>query len=95
LKPAVPQGPAGFKEGLGAGGYACQVMLSHHLQQLVIYQPPSHYWPLQALETGIFLAAAFALIGATIWRVGRRARRKPTVGEPPQRTAENLAVALD
>ena len=70
----------------------CQVRLSHHLEQLVAYQPPSHYWPLQALETGIFLAAAFALIVATIWRVGRRSARKPAVGEPRERTADPLAL---
>lgn len=70
----------------------CQVRLSHHLQQLVAYQPPSHYWPLQGLETGIFLAAAFALIAATIWHVGRRAARKPAVGEPSERTADPLAL---
>ena len=52
---------------------------------LVAYQPPSHYWPMQALETAIFLAAGFALIGATIWRLGRRAARKPAVDEPPER----------
>jgi hypothetical protein len=66
----------------GAGYLRCQVALSHHLQQLVTYQPPSHYWPLQALETGIFLIAALALIGATVWRVGRHAVRKPAVGKP-------------
>ena len=65
-------------QGGGPAGAAFQPAnsLSHHLQQLVAYQPPSHYWPLQALETGIFLAAAFALIGATVWRVGRRAARR-------------------
>jgi hypothetical protein len=51
--------------------------LSHQLHLLVTYQPTSHYWPLQALETGIFLAAALVLIGATVWRVGRRTARKP------------------
>jgi hypothetical protein len=52
---------------------ACQRALSDHLRQLVAYQPPSHYWPLQGLETAIFLAAALVLIGGTVWRVGRTA----------------------
>jgi len=80
----APKGPAG-----PAGGavLACEERLSHHLQQLVTYQPPSHYWPLQALETAIFLAAALALIGVTIWRLGRRASRRPATGELRERTA--------
>jgi hypothetical protein len=62
-------GPAG----LGGGVFTrCLGALSHHLQLLVAYQPSSHYWTLQALEAGIFLAAGCALIGMTIWLVGRR-----------------------
>jgi hypothetical protein len=59
----------------------CSRALSRHVQLLVAYQPPSHYWPLQVLETAIFLAAALALIGATVWRVGRRAAHTPAAGE--------------
>jgi len=73
-------------------GVACQRTLSHHLVQLVAYQAPSHYWPLQALETGIFLAAAFALIAATVWYVGPRRARRPIVGESPERTTNLLAL---
>ena len=68
----VTKGPAGL---VGGAFVPCLRALSHHVQLLVSYHPPSHYWPLQALETGIFLAIAFALIGATVWRVGRRAAR--------------------
>ena len=93
----MPQNPgAGATKnsaGLTGGDFLpCLHTLSHHLQLLVAYQPPSHYWPLQALETGIFLAAALALIGATIWRVGRRAARKPAAGERRERTANPLAL---
>jgi hypothetical protein len=86
--------------GKGSGGLAggaflpCLQALSHHMQLQVAYQPPSHYWLLQALETGIFLAAAFALIGATVWRVGRRPARKPAVGENPEPTADPPALEL-
>jgi hypothetical protein len=94
----APQNPAGARKGPGGpvGGavFTCQQRLSHHVQQLATYQPASHYWPLQALETGIFLAAAFALIGATVWRVGRRAPRKPAVGEPRERTADPLGLEV-
>ena len=65
----------------------CMSNLSEQLHLLVTYQPTSHYWPLQALETGIFLAGALVLIGATVWRVGRRTARKPAAGEPRERTA--------
>lgn len=83
-----PAGPA------GGAALRCQVALSHHLQQLVAYQPQSHYWPLQALETGIFLAATLALIGASIWRIGPRAKRKPALGQPRERTADLLALEV-
>jgi len=83
-----PAGPAAVGALL-----SCGHALSHRLQVLVIYQPAGHYWPLQALETGVFLAAAFALIGATVWRVGRRtARTKVAVPEPAARNADR---ALD
>jgi hypothetical protein len=59
---------------------ACGRALSHHMQALVTFQPASHYWPLQALETAIFLAVALALIAATIWRIGRRTAPKPAAG---------------
>ena len=81
-----PNGPP------GGAVLRCESVLSHHIQQLVTYQPPSHYWPLQALEAGIFLAAALALIVATLWRVRPRAARKPAIGEPPERTGEPLAL---
>jgi hypothetical protein len=74
----VAKGPAGLTGGFFA---PCLHALSHRLQLLVTNQPSSHYWPLQALETGIFLIAALTLIGATVWRVGRRAARKPAISE--------------
>jgi hypothetical protein len=85
----VGKGPGGLT---GGAFLPCLHALSRHLQLQVAYQPPGHYWPLQALETGIFLAAALALIGATVWRVGRRAARKPAVAEPRERTADPLAL---
>jgi hypothetical protein len=70
----VTKGPAGLA---GGAFQSCLQGLSSHLQLLVGYQPPSHYWPLQALETAIFLAVAVALIGVTLWRLQRRAIRRP------------------
>jgi hypothetical protein len=83
----------GKGEELTEGAFlSCSRALSRHVQMLVAYQPPSHYWPLQALETVIFLTAALALIGATVWRVGRHATRKPA--EPRGRTANPRALTI-
>jgi hypothetical protein len=92
----LPQNPGrgAHKTAAGlAGGVflRCQRALAHHLRLLVSYQPPRHYWPLQALETGIFLAAALVLIGATVWHIGPRAARKPALGAAHERTVHRLA----
>ena len=47
-------------------------LAAYDLHQTVTYQPASHYWPLQWLETGIFLTAAAALSGLCFWRIRRR-----------------------
>jgi hypothetical protein len=103
---ACPTIAAGLRQNPGAGAtkhpggptegdfQSCVQALSHHLQLLVAYQPPSHYWPLQALETAIFLGAAFALIGATIWRIGLRAGRKREAEEPGEQTANPLELEI-
>ncbi len=59
----------------------CLNALSRRLQLLVSYQPPSHYWPMQALEGAIFLIAGLALIALAAWRVGPR-RRRPAMAAP-------------
>jgi hypothetical protein len=38
-----------------------------------VYQPESHYWPLQLTETGLFLGLAAILIGFAAWRTHTRA----------------------
>lgn len=42
------------------------------LRDIVTYQPLSHYWPLQAYETLIFLGLTAALAAFCFWRVHRR-----------------------
>jgi hypothetical protein len=42
------------------------------LRQDLIYQPASHFWPLQFAETGIFVAAAVLLAGFCFWWTRRR-----------------------
>jgi len=66
--------PPGAQHAVPAPGglfTSCMTRLSHQLRELVTYQPPSHYWPLQGLETAIFLALALALVAATVWLVRR------------------------
>jgi ABC-type transport system involved in multi-copper enzyme maturation permease subunit len=46
---------------------------SLHLRQQVTYQPASRFWPLQLIETGIYLILAAGLAWLCIWRVRRRA----------------------
>jgi hypothetical protein len=87
--PGFTKGPGGL---VGTPFLSCLHALSRHVEQLATYQPPSHYWPLQALETGIFLAAAFALIGATVWRVGRRTVSAPAAVDEPEPTANAVAL---
>jgi hypothetical protein len=45
---------------------------SLHLRQVLTYHPLSQYWPLQFIETGVFLAAALALTGLCFWWIRRR-----------------------
>ncbi len=45
---------------------------SFHLRQLVAYQPPSRYWPLQWSEAAIFVVLAVALGAGCVWWVRLR-----------------------
>jgi hypothetical protein len=40
----------------------------------VVYQPESHFWPLQLTETGLFVGLAALLIGFAAWWTNQRAR---------------------
>jgi len=45
---------------------------SRGYREAITYEPASRYWPLQWIETGIFLALALALAGFCFWWLGRR-----------------------
>ncbi len=45
---------------------------SRGIREAITYQPASRYWPLQWIETGIFLALAFAITGICFWRLSRQ-----------------------
>ena len=74
----IPVPPGGIRSHLTtAQAHAIQAAIqrcvdSFHLREVLTYQPTSHYWPLQWLETGIFAALAVALGAACIWWVRRR-----------------------
>jgi len=52
---------------------ACNNWLnSLHLRQLVSYQPASRFWPLQWIETAIYLVLAAGLAWLCTWQVRRR-----------------------
>jgi ABC-type transport system involved in multi-copper enzyme maturation permease subunit len=62
----LPPSPTKAPPNLGA------CMASRGIREAITYQPASRYWPLQWIETGIFLALALALAGVCFWRLGRR-----------------------
>ncbi len=47
-------------------------MESRGIREAITYEPASRYWPLQWIETGIFLALALGLAGFCFWWLGRR-----------------------
>ena len=63
---ALPAPCSAFGSDLG------HCLASHGIREAVSYQPVSHYWPLQLVETGIFLALAVALAWFCFWRLDRR-----------------------
>jgi ABC-type transport system involved in multi-copper enzyme maturation permease subunit len=52
-----------------AGAAHCAVL--SHLHFVFVYQPDSHYWALQGIETAIFLGLGLALLGLTVIKVKR------------------------
>ena len=44
----------------------------HGIQQIDVFHPDSHFWPLQGIETGIFVALAVLLLAFTAWWAVRR-----------------------
>ena len=59
--------------GAGPDFQACATAIAaRHLDQVVVYQPARRYWPLQLIETAIYLAAAALLAWACFWLIRRR-----------------------
>jgi ABC-type transport system involved in multi-copper enzyme maturation permease subunit len=68
--------PAGctpsLTNGSGGEGPYLDCLASHGIREAITYQPATRYWPLQWIETGIFLALALALAWFCFWRLDRR-----------------------
>jgi hypothetical protein len=82
--------------GKGAPPDAGACMASRGIREAITYQPASRYWPLQWIETAIFLALALALAGCCFWRLGRRrTRRTPGRAAAAIRPASRRARSPD
>jgi hypothetical protein len=68
--PAACLGATTVAPKLGSSPGPC--LESHGFREAITYEPASRYWPLQWIETGIFLTLALALAGFCFWRLGRR-----------------------
>jgi ABC-type transport system involved in multi-copper enzyme maturation permease subunit len=72
----IPAGCANANSSGEKGGTTAitpaQCMQSRGYREAITYLPTSRYWPLQWIETAIFLALALALAGFCSWRLGRR-----------------------
>jgi hypothetical protein len=49
-----------------------ETLAAMHLRESVTYQPASRFWPLQWIETGIYLLLAAGLGGVCVWQVRRK-----------------------
>ena len=74
--PAPCLSPSAGAVGKGASPDAGACMASRGIRETITYQPASRYWPLQWIETGIYLTLALALAGFCFWRTGRRRTRR-------------------
>jgi hypothetical protein len=56
----------------GGRGLNEQCLVEQGFQLRAVYQPASRFWPLQGIESGIFLAVSIALLGLAAWWTLRR-----------------------
>ena len=73
--PPLPKGNGGIisRAGSDAAFQACHDQAARMFHLVVTYQPASHYWPLQWIESGIFVGLAAVAAAACYFWVTRRA----------------------
>jgi hypothetical protein len=62
------QAPAAAQQAL----QQCGAKVASVFHEVITYQPGSRYWDFQWMELAIYLAAALALAGLSVWWVRRR-----------------------
>jgi hypothetical protein len=72
LPPRVPNGRAVTKAPDPEAFQACRAAAARTFHIELSYQPASHYWPLQWLETGIFVGLALLAAAGCYWLIARR-----------------------
>ena len=65
-------GPGGRIGTRGGAGAPTTCLLQHGYTPWADYQPASHFWPFQWIESGWLLALSVLLIGVTVWLVRRQ-----------------------
>ena len=102
---ACPRLGAGDNGGTGPGGATrvhaagtalqdCVTKIGATYHEVVAYQPAGHYWPLQWLETAVYLAAAGLIAAFCLWRVHRgTASRWPFVSMVMRRRRGEAGVS--
>ncbi|MGH9078359.1 MAG: ABC transporter permease subunit, partial [Acidimicrobiales bacterium] len=76
-------------------GGVVDCIASHGYRQVDIYQPLSRYWPLQGIESAVFVMLAMALLAATIYSVvgkHHHRHRHSVVSSAPTAHKHNLAL---
>jgi hypothetical protein len=64
--------PSSAPKGGASAITPAQCMQSRGYREAITYLPTSRYWPIQGIETGIFLTLALVLAGFCFWQLGRR-----------------------
>jgi hypothetical protein len=76
LPTGPPSGGGGQKAVLSGGDQSafqnCLVKLGTKFHEVVTYQPASHFWDIQVLETALFVVLAALLAGLCFWWVRHR-----------------------
>jgi ABC-type transport system involved in multi-copper enzyme maturation permease subunit len=77
-----PASACGSQSQLNARNECIGYIASLHLRQAMTYQPISRYWPLQWIETAVYLGLALFLAGLCYLRIIPRRSARPDIHRP-------------